>query len=283
MSGILYICGTPIGNLEDISMRALRILKEVDVIAAEDTRHTLKLLNYFEISTPMTSYHEHNKMEKSYKVLEMLRQGKNVALVTDAGMPCISDPGEDLIKQCYENGITVTSAPGPTALTTALALSGLKVGKFIFEGFLPQGKKERVEILQKHTAESRTVIFYEAPHHLKKTLVDMYEVLGERKVALVREITKRFEQTQRGELSAMLAYFETNEPKGEYVIIIEGIDEKELKEQEISSWQSLGLQEHMEIYLRKGQDKKTAMKSVAKDRGLSKSDIYKSLLGLETD
>jgi len=266
----LFICGTPIGNLEDISLRVLRLLKEADVIAAEDTRHTKKLLSHFDITTPLVSYHEHSGAGKVAKILELLKQNKAIALVSDAGMPLISDPGEELIRACVERDIEIIAAPGPTAAVTALVLSGLNTGRFIFEGFLPRDAKKRAAILSSHIDEERTAIFYEAPHHLKETLRHMLDILGDRQVALARELTKKFEEVRRGSISELLA--DPNEPKGEHVIILSGV--RGLKQKLEQAWQELDLDAHMAIYLEQGLDKKAAMKAVAKDRGVSKSEIY---------
>jgi len=271
----LHICGTPIGNLEDISLRVLRLLKEADVIAAEDTRHTLKLLNHFEITTPLISYHGHSGAGKAAKILELLKQRKTVALVSDAGMPLISDPGEELIRACIEYDIEVIAAPGPTALVTALVLSGLSSDRFIFEGFLPRDTKKRTEILSLHIDEERTAIFYEAPHHLKETLHHMLDILGDRQAALARELTKKYEEIRRGSISELIAGFESSEPKGELVIVVSGV--RDLKHKLELAWQELDLEAHMTLYIEQGMDKKTAMKAVAKDRGISKSEIYKKL------
>ncbi len=274
MSGTLYICGTPIGNLEDISLRCLRILKEVAVIAAEDTRHTIKLLNYYEIKTPLTSYHEHNKQMKGVKIVDMLLAGKNVALVSDAGMPAVSDPGEDLVSLCYAHHIEVTTVPGPTAVISALVLSGLSVRSYRFEGFLPASKKQRGEIIKSFTKETSTVVLYEAPHHIKILLDDLYAVLGDRNISLVRELTKKHEQVHRGTLSEMKQHFEENEPKGEFVVVIEGYDKDQLVEDKQKAWDAMSIQAHMDLYQTKGHSEKDAMKLVAKDRGVSKREIY---------
>jgi len=274
MIGTLFVCGTPIGNLEDMSMRALRILSEVDIIACEDTRHTLKLLNHFNISASLTSYHEHNKSEKGIKILEILKSGRNVAIVSDAGMPGICDPGYELINLMYENDIDVTLIPAPTAAASALVLSGIDSKRFIFEGFLPRDKKGRREILDSFVDERRTVVIYEAPHHLTSTLKDMYDVIGNRNVALVREITKKFEEVKRDELSKLLTYFETANPKGEYVIVVEGISAKEAAEKKTQKWESITIEAHVEMYEKEGMSKNTAIKAAAKDRNVSKSSIY---------
>lgn len=278
MAGKLYLCATPIGNLEDITFRVLRTLKEVDLIAAEDTRNSIKLLNHFEIKTPMTSYHEYNKIEKAYQLVDKLREGKNIALITDAGTPGISDPGEDLVRICYEEGIEVTSLPGPAACITALTMSGLPTRRFAFEAFLPREKKERAEVLKQLKNETRTMILYEAPHHLIKTLEELYENLGNRKIAICRELTKRYEEKTLTTISESLEFYKDNEPRGEYVLVLEGKTFEELKKEEQQSWESLSVEEHMAFYEEKGIDRKEAMKLVAKDRGVSKRDVYQALL-----
>lgn len=278
MQGKLFLCATPIGNLEDITFRVVRTLKEVDLIAAEDTRNSIKLLNHFEIKTPMTSYHEYNKVEKAERLIAQLREGKNVALITDAGTPAISDPGEVLVVKCQEAGIPVTSLPGCCALITALTLSGLPTRRFCFEGFLPSDKKEKKYILEELADETRTIILYEAPHHLKRTLEELYETLGERKITLCRELTKRFETVFPTTLKNALSYYEENEPKGEYVLVLSGKDPKQIRQDKQREWTEISLSEHMKIYEEQGIDHKEAMKKVAKDRGISKRDVYQSLL-----
>lgn len=278
MTGKLYLCATPIGNLEDITLRVLRTLKEVDLIAAEDTRHSIKLLNHFEITTPMTSYHEFNKIDKGHFLVNKLLEGVNIALITDAGTPGISDPGEELVKLAYEAGIEVTSLPGPAACVTALTLSGLSTRRFVFEAFLPTDKKEKQSILKELEIETRTAILYEAPHRLLKTLKELYEALGNRKLSVVKEITKKHETVFRTTLQEAISHYETNEPKGEFVLVLEGADKEAMVLEEQSNWNRLPLEEHMEIYLNKGMDKKEAMKAVAGDRGVSKRDIYNGLL-----
>lgn len=281
MAGKLYLCATPIGNLEDITFRVLRTLKEVDLIAAEDTRHSIKLLNHFEINTPMTSYHEYNKVEKARYLVEKMEEGTNIALITDAGTPGISDPGEELVRQCVEAGIGVTSLPGPAACITALTMSGLSTRRFAFEAFLPTekgDKKERLRILEELKDETRTIIIYEAPHHLVSTLRDLNEALGNRRISICRELTKRYETAFRTTFEEALAFYDTEEPKGECVIVIEGRSPKELREEQRKAWEEMTIEEHMEYYLSQGQDKKEAMKSVAKDRGISKRDVYQQLL-----
>ena len=264
MAGTLYLCATPIGNLEDMTFRAVRILKEVDLIAAEDTRNSIKLLNHFEIKTKMTSYHEYNKVDKAVYLVNKLKEGLN--------------PGEELVRQCYEAGITVTSLPGACACITALTMSGQPTRRFAFEAFLPYDKKERTQILENLRNETRTIIIYEAPHHLKKTLKECREYLGNRNMTVCKELTKRYEQKRKSTLDEMIAYYEKNEPRGEYVLIFEGKSLQELKEEKQQEWNQLTVQEHMEHYLEKGMDKKSAMKQVAKDRGVSKRDIYQELL-----
>lgn len=281
MAGMLYICATPIGNLEDITFRTLRILKEVDLIAAEDTRHSIKLLNHFEIKTPMTSYHEYNKYDKAKLLVEKMAAGLNIALITDAGTPAISDPGEELVKQCLEAGITVTSLPGPSAFVTALTLSGRSTRRFCFEAFLPYDKKEREEILQELKAETRTIILYEAPHKLKRTLKDLYEALGDRKISLCRELTKKHETNFCTTLAGAVTYYETEEPRGEFVLVIEGANRKELKEQALEGFLSMSISDHVQYYVEQGSDKKDAMKKAAKDRGIGKRDVYQALLDAE--
>ena len=279
MAGILYLCPTPIGNLKDISERVLETLREADLIAAEDTRNSMKLMNAFDIHVPMTSYHEYNKTEKAYTLIDKLKEGTNIALISDAGTPGISDPGEVLVKMCHEEGIKVTSLPGPCACITALTLSGLSTRRFAFEGFLPSDKKERKEVLEDLKKEYRTFIVYEAPHHLKGTLDELKDALGwERKIAVCRELTKKFEEVIHFDLEGAVSYYDKNEPKGEFVLVIEGLDRNVEKEKIQKNWQEMSVEDHMKIYLDAGLDKKEAMKAVAKDRGISKSDVYKALL-----
>lgn len=281
MAGKLYLCATPIGNLEDITYRVLRTLKEVDLIAAEDTRNSIKLLNHFDIKTPMTSYHEFNKIEKAYQIVDKLREGLDIALITDAGTPGISDPGEDLVRICYEEGIEVTSLPGPAACITALTMSGLPTRRFAFEAFLPREKKERAAVLAGLVNETRTIILYEAPHHLVKTLEELYDTLGERRLTVCRELTKRYEEKTLTTFSEILTYYKDNEPRGEYVLVIEGKTFEELKKEEQSAWENMSIEEHMAVYEGQGIDRKEAMKQVAKDRGISKRDVYQALLSRE--
>lgn len=281
MAGKLYLCATPIGNLEDITYRVLRTLKEVDLIAAEDTRNSIKLLNHFDIKTPMTSYHEFNKIAKAYQLVDKLREGLDIALITDAGTPGISDPGEDLVRICYEEGIEVTSLPGPAACITALTMSGLPTRRFAFEAFLPREKKERAAVLAGLVNETRTIIVYEAPHHLVKTLEELYKTLGERRLTVCRELTKRYEEKTLTTFSEILTYYKDNEPRGEYVLVIEGKTFEELKKEEQSAWENMSIEEHMAVYEGQGIDRKEAMKLVAKDRGISKRDVYQALLSRE--
>jgi 16S rRNA (cytidine1402-2'-O)-methyltransferase len=276
--GKLYLCATPIGNLEDITLRVLRVLKEADLIAAEDTRNSIKLLNHFDIKTPMTSYHEYNKYDKAKILVEKMLQGTTVALITDAGTPGISDPGEVLVQQCYEAGVEVTSLPGPVACVTALTLSGLPTRRFCFEAFLPVDKKERKWILEELKSETRTIIVYEAPHHLVKTLEELSEALGaDRKITICRELTKRYEEAYRATFAQALARFEAEDPKGECVIVIEGRSIESLQKEQQQSWEEMTIEEHMEYYENQGIDGKEAMKLVAKDRGISKRDVYQYL------
>lgn len=278
-TGTLYLCATPIGNLEDITYRVLRTLKEVDLIAAEDTRNSIRLLNHFEIKTPMTSYHEYNKIDKAYQLVAKMREGKTIALITDAGTPGISDPGEDIVRICYEEGIPVTSLPGAAACITALTMSGLPTRRFVFEAFLPKDKKEHQAVLEELKTETRTIIIYEAPHHLVRTLQELSDTLGgDRRLTICRELTKRHEEKLQMTLADSLSYYEVNEPRGEYVLIIAGRSREEMKKEEQAGWEALSLEEHMAHYESQGIDRKEAMKRVAKDRGVSKRDIYQALL-----
>ena len=278
MSGTLYLCATPIGNLEDMTLRCIRVLKEVDLIAAEDTRNSIKLLNHFEIKTPMTSYHEYNKIEKGHRLAERLQSGEDIALITDAGTPGISDPGEELVRMCQEAGITVTALPGAVACITALTISGLATRRFAFEAFLPTDKKERQAILEELKGETRTMILYEAPHRLTRTLKVLYEALGNRRLSVCRELTKKHETVFATTIEDALDYYESQEPKGECVMVIEGKSRDEIRAEEKAQWEELDIDAHMEYYLERGMDKKEAMKQVAKDRGVSKRDIYQALL-----
>jgi len=277
MSGKLFLCATPIGNLDDITLRVLETLKTVDLIAAEDTRHSLKLLNHFQIKTPMTSYHEFNKIDKARFLISQLLNGLNIALVTDAGTPAISDPGEELVKMCYEAGIEVTSLPGPAACITAMTISGLSTRRFCFEGFLPASKKESCFILERLKNELRTTIFYEAPHRLPKTLNTLKNAIGNRQITLCRELTKRYETIMRTTLEEAVSYYKEHEPKGEYVIVIEGTDIEVLQKEARKQWEQITIQAHLDIYLDKGMAKKEAMKAVAADRGVKKREIYQFL------
>lgn len=280
MAGTLYLCATPIGNLEDMTFRVIRILKEVDLIAAEDTRNSIKLLNHFEIRTPMTSYHEYNKIEKGRKLVEKLQEGKDVALITDAGTPGISDPGEELVRMCKEAGIAVTSLPGACACITALTLSGMSTRRFAFEAFLPQDKKERRRILDEVCTETRTMIFYEAPHRLVKTLRELENTLGShRRITVCRELTKKYETVYSDSLGGAVRYYEEVPPKGECVLVLEGKSQEEVEEEQKKGWMPLSVEEHLQIYLNQGMDKKEAMKRTAKDRGVSKRDIYQEMVG----
>lgn len=278
MPGKLYLCATPIGNLEDITLRVLRTLKEVDLIAAEDTRNSIKLLNHFDIKTPMTSYHEFNKIDKAHQLVEKLQAGESIALITDAGTPGISDPGEELVRIAYEAGIEVTSLPGAAACVTALTLSGLSTRRFAFEAFLPKDKKERKRVLEELKKETRTIIIYEAPHHLLKTLEELKAVLGNRPITLCRELTKKYEEAHRTTLDEVLEYYKDKEPRGEYVLVLGGKTKEEVEEERKKEWETLSIEEHMQLYEEKGVSHKEAMKLVAKDRGVSKRDIYQALL-----
>lgn len=278
MSGMLYLCATPIGNLGDMTPRVVDTLRDADIIAAEDTRNSMKLLNHFAIRTSMTSYHEYNKVDKAEYLVEQMRQGKNVALITDAGTPGISDPGEVLVQKCYEAGIPVTSLPGACACITALTLSGLGTRRFCFEAFLPSDRKEKAEILEELKEESRTIILYEAPHRLVRTLQELSDALGNRRLTLCRELTKRFETVLPTTIADALALYEREEPRGEYVLVIEGRSMDQKKAEKQAAWQSMSIEEHMAYYEQEGMDEKSAMKQVARDRGVSKRDIYQYLL-----
>lgn len=278
MAGKLFLCATPIGNLKDMTPRVIETLQEADVIAAEDTRNSIKLLNHFGIHTPMTSYHEYNKVEKARTLIAQMQEGKNVALITDAGTPAISDPGEVLVQMCQEAGINVTSLPGPAACITALTLSGLSTRRFCFEGFLPADKKERKAVLEELREESRTMILYEAPHHLRQTLQELYETIGERRVTLCRELTKKFETIMPTTLEGALRFYGEEEPRGEYVLVLEGKSLLEKKKEKEAEFQEMSIEEHMAVYEGQGMDRKEAMKQVAKDRGVSKREIYQYLV-----
>ena len=283
MAGTLYLCATPIGNLEDMTFRAVRTLKEADLIAAEDTRNSIKLLNHFEIRTPMTSYHEYNKIEKGRKLTDLLLEGKNIALITDAGTPGISDPGEELVKMCHEAGITVTAVPGAAACVTALTISGLPTRRFAFEAFLPSDKKERRDVLEELKDETRTIVLYEAPHRLVKTLEELRETLGDRQVSVCRELTKKHETVYQSTLGEACTYYQSHEPRGECVLVIQAKSREELRRQSQRKWEEMSLEEHMAYYTDQGVDRKEAMKKVAKDRGVSKREVYQALLREERE
>ena len=278
MPGTLFLCATPIGNLEDMTFRAVRVLKEVDLIAAEDTRNSIKLLNHFEIKTPMTSYHEYNKIEKGHKLVDKLLEGTNIALITDAGTPGISDPGEELVRMCHEAGVAVTAIPGAAACIVALTSSGLSTRRFAFEAFLPTDKKERAAVLEEMKNETRTLVMYEAPHRLVRTLGLLLEILGDRNITICRELTKKHETLFKTTFTEALERYKEDPPRGECVIVIEGRSRKEMEEEAIAKWEDLTIEDHMEHYLAQGMDKKTAMKQVAKDRGVGKRDVYQALL-----
>ena len=278
MAGKLYLCATPIGNLEDMTYRVVRTLKEVDLIGAEDTRNSIKLLNHFEIETPMQSYHEFNKYDKAKELVQMMLDGKDIALITDAGTPGISDPGEELVKECLENGIEVTSLPGASACVTAISMSGLSTQRFCFEAFLPKDKKKKENVLKQLQNETRTIIIYEAPHRLTKTLAELEKALGNRRVSVNRELTKKYEESFLTTLKDAREKYEAEEPRGEFVLVIEGKDQEALDQEERQKWEDMSLENHMKIYLDEGLDKKAAMKKVAKDRGVSKRDIYNQLV-----
>ncbi len=279
MSGTLYLCATPIGNLQDMTPRVVETLQMVDIIAAEDTRNSIRLLNHFDIHTPMTSYHEYNKVEKARQLIVKLQEGQNIALITDAGTPAISDPGEVLVRMCHEAGINVTSLPGAAACITALTLSGLATRRFCFEGFLPAEKKEKKEILEELATETRTMILYEAPHHLIRTLEELYGALGNRKICVCRELTKKFETVLPTTLEEALELYKSEEPRGEYVLVVEGKSREEKRQESIAAWESMTIEEHMSYYEEQGMDQKSAMKQVAKDRGVGKREIYAYLNG----
>lgn len=276
--GKLYLCATPIGNLDDITLRVLKTLQEVDLIAAEDTRHSIKLLNHFEIKTPMTSYHEYNKVDKARYLVEQMKKGVNVAVITDAGTPGISDPGEELVAMCHEAGIPVTSLPGPAACITALTISGLSTRRFAFEAFLPTDKKEKQAILEELKEETRTTILYEAPHRLVRTLEELVAALGNRRVTICRELTKKHETAFLTTLEDALEYYRQEDPRGECVIVMEGRSRREMIEEKQRAWEEMSLEEHMKIYEDQGIGRKDAMKMVAKDRGISKREVYQGLL-----
>lgn len=273
--GMLYLCATPIGNLEDVTRRVLRVLQEADVIAAEDTRQSIKLLNHYGIKTSLVSYHEHNKREKTPILVQRMLSGETVALVTDAGTPAISDPGEDLVRACHESGVPVTSLPGPSAVITALTLSGMDARRFTFEGFLPLDKKERQAVLSRFSGTTCTTIFYEAPHRLLKTLQLFVDAVGgRRRIAVCRELTKKHETIIHTTMAEAVDYFTEHEPRGEFVLVVEGLDADEQERQQQERWQQVPMEEHMKHYLDQGMTKKDAMKAVAKDRGISKREVY---------
>ena len=276
--GMLYLVPTPIGNLEDMTMRAVRVLKEADLIAAEDTRNSRKILTHFDIHTPMVSYHEYNKYDKARELTDRMLAGTTVALITDAGTPGISDPGEELVKIAAEAGIRVSSLPGACALTTALTMSGLPTRRFCFEAFLPPRKKERMAVLEELKKETRTIVLYEAPHHLKETLGQLKEALGERDIVLLRELTKIHEEALRMTLSEAEAFYENTDPRGEYVVVIRGIDPEELEKESRRQWEEMDIPSHVQMYMQQGMDKKAAMKAAASDRGMSRREIYAMLL-----
>lgn len=278
MAGKLFLCATPIGNLEDITYRVVRTLKEVDLIGAEDTRNSIKLLNHFDIKTPMTSYHEFNKYDKAKVLVQDMLQGKNIALITDAGTPGISDPGEELVRQCYEAGIEVTSLPGAAACITALTMSGQKTRRFVFEAFLPKDKKEKQQALESLKNEVRTTIIYEAPHRLVKTLKELEKTIGNRPLTICRELTKKYEEAFQTTISEAIEYYDSKEPKGEYVLVIAGKPMEEIQAEKREQWELMTIEEHVQFYMNQDMDKKTAMKMVAKDRGVSKRDIYNELI-----
>ena len=277
-SGTLYLCATPIGNLEDMTFRAVRVLKEADLIAAEDTRNSIRLLNHFDIHTPMTSYHEYNRIEKGHHLVSLLLEGKNIALITDAGTPGISDPGEDLVRMCRDAGIPVTSVPGACACVNALIISGRPTRRFCFEAFLPADKKDRRRVLREIQEETRTTVIYEAPHRLRNTLQELLEVLGDRRLSICRELTKKFETVMETTLEDAVRFYGEQEPRGEYVLVLEGRSHASIDEEERSRFENMSVQEHVEMYEEQGLNRKDAMKQAAKDRGVSKRDIYRSLL-----
>ena len=276
--GTLYLCATPIGNLEDMTFRAVRILKEVDVIAAEDTRTSVKLLNHFDIHTPMTSYHEFNKIDKGQYLVKRLLEGENIALITDAGMPGISDPGEELVRMCRDAGVPVTAVPGACACVTALVISGRPTRRFCFEAFLPTDKKERRAVLEELKTETRTSIIYEAPHRLAKTLQELLNELGDRKITVCKELTKKHETGFETTLKEAVPYYEQNEPRGEYVLVLEGCSRQQMEQEAQDAWKEMSLGDHMKLYEEQGMNRKDAMKQVAKDRGVGKREIYQALL-----
>ena len=281
MQGTLYLCATPIGNLEDMTFRAVRVLKEADLIAAEDTRNSIRLLNHFEIHTPMTSYHEYNKFDKGRELVARLQKGENIALITDAGMPGISDPGEELVKMCAEAGITVTALPGACACVTALTLSGLGTRRFAFEAFLPSDKRERRTVLEGLRDETRTIVLYEAPHRLVRTLEELLETLGNRRMSVCRELTKKHETIFRTDLENALAHYQAEEPRGECVLVLEGKTAEELQKEKQDAWKEMTPEQHVSMYEAQGIARKEAMRLAARDRGVSRREIYQALLSEE--
>lgn len=278
--GKLYVCPTPIGNLEDITIRVLNTLSEVDLIAAEDTRHTIKLLNHFDIKKPLTSYHEHNKREKGQYLIQKLLQGENIAIVSDAGMPGISDPGEDIIKLAIENAIDVIVLPGPTASILALVTSGLPTSRFVFEGFMPSNRKERKGRLEKLKSEERTIILYESPHRLINLLEDMLQILGDREISVARELTKKYEEIFRGDISSALNKFKKENPKGEFAVVVRGISSELSEDTYDEAWNDMTIKEHIILYMERGFDKKEAIKRVSKERNIPKKEVYKESIDI---
>ena len=278
--GKLYLCPTPIGNLEDITIRTLNILKEVDLIAAEDTRHSIRLLNHFEIKKPLTSYHEHNKRDKGPLLINKMLKGENIALITDAGMPAISDPGEDLVRLCIEEDIELVALPGPTAFVLALVVSGFSTRKFIFEGFLNPNKKSRREELEKFKLETRTIILYESPHRLKDLLKDISKILGNRNLSVSRELTKKYEEVFRGSVDLCIEKFNKEDPRGEFIIVIEGVGEDIIENEQEELWINLSVREHLMKYIKEGMTKKEAIKKVSKERKVKKNEIYQEAIDL---
>ena len=278
MTGTLYVCATPIGNLEDMTPRAIRILKEADLIAAEDTRNSKKLLNHFEIHTPLTSYHEYNRVEKAHALTERLLAGENIALITDAGTPGISDPGQVIVRFCLEKGIPVRGVPGASALAAAISVSGQESKRFVFEAFLPKEKKEYRERIEALKTEERTIVLYEAPHRLRETVKELLAVWGDRELTLCRELTKIHEEIVLTTLSDVVSYYEDREPRGEYVLVVCGRSREEGEEEKRSKYRDVSLTEHLAMYEEQGMDRKEAMKAVATDRGIPKREVYKGLL-----
>ena len=275
--GVLYLVATPIGNLEDMTFRGVRILKEADLICAEDTRTSGKLLSHYDIHTPTTSYHEHNKRSKLPSLLDRLRSGQTLAVISDAGAPGISDPGEELVAACADEGIPVYAVPGAVAAVCAITASGLSSRRFAFEAFLPKKKKRRQQVLDELKSETRTMIIYEAPHHLQATLCELYETLGDRRVALCRELTKRYEEKEIMTLSEACRYYEENEARGEYVVVIEGKTLLEVENERKDQWKDISIEEHFQNYCDEGLDRKEAMKRVAEDRGIRKREVYDAI------